>query len=762
MNTTTSSIVIHSKAHSLEEKKKQAEKNAKKAEEHAKRANAQADHSETLARKADFKVKNLLYTYEVKIRLAEESAVKANTENDAWIQYSEAITKANVKKAVFEATKDIAKLNHRIGDKKKGVSNHTDEGRLASVNGNNNISSQEKAGLEIAQAKRRSMELEKAKNEWNNAVLVAKKAKKIAEDAAEANVVRNRLINEAAQVKAEVEKHKIEAEMRMAEAQSRRAEAKSKLAEAKAWKANNENKAEDWRNKAIAHKQAALEVRKAFDLKKTEGKTRAASKSLAKSDKKISSFEETLPNRVARFGEKKHLSAPGLINSVKQVFQRIADQAQNRQNSRSGPTLCDCLMSGFALFSLKYPSLLQFDQDGRQAYEQNKPCEENLTKYSNGEKERLECVRHNLHTLYQINRPPSDTYMRECLDDVDPILIRPAFKQLFAQLQRGKELEQFSFYNGHYLLGGDASQYFSSNEIHCGNCCVKHHRDGHVSYYHQLMSAVIIHPNQKVVIPLCPEPIVNMINAAKNDCEQRAAERLFRNIRREHPHLPLIVAYDNLQSNGSFVQLLDELDMRYILVVSPEGNKSLFEFLKGVKLTDYTYFDEKFIYKIRYVNNIPLNDVHVGIDVNFLEASVYDVNGELQYHNSWITDIMITNDNAYRLYQGGRARWKVENETFNTLKNQGYNFEHNFGHGNKHLSTIFALLMMLAFLTDQIQQLCCGMFQSAWENMKTKVRLWEKLRAYFFSYKIASWEQVWRALTFGIIGGELTPRFDSS
>ena len=55
----------------------------------------------------------------------------------------------------------------------------------------------------------------------------------------------------------------------------------------------------------------------------------------------------------------------------------------------------------------------------------------------------------------------------------------------------------------------------------------------------------------------------------------------------------------------------------------------------------------------------------------------------------------------------GRARWKIENETFNTLKNQGYCFEHNFGHGEKNLSTVFAFLMMLAFLIDQIQQRCC-------------------------------------------------------
>ena len=81
--------------------------------------------------------------------------------------------------------------------------------------------------------------------------------------------------------------------------------------------------------------------------------------------------------------------------------------------------------------------------------------------------------------------------------------------------------------------------------------------------------------------------------------------------------------------------------------------------------------------------------------------------------------------------RGGRARWKVENETFNTLKNQGYHFEHNFGHGHQHLSVVFALLMMLAFLVDQTQQLACRLFQAVLQKKRSRIRLWEQMRALF-------------------------------
>jgi hypothetical protein len=99
--------------------------------------------------------------------------------------------------------------------------------------------------------------------------------------------------------------------------------------------------------------------------------------------------------------------------------------------------------------------------------------------------------------------------------------------------------------------------------------------------------------------------------------------------------------------------------------------------------------------------------------------------------------------------QGGRARWKIENETFNTLKNQGYHLEHNYGHGNKNLSVVFCMLMMLAFLVDQAQQIACPLFQQVWKKLGSKRSLWEKIRALFFGYKFNSMEDLFIALLYG-------------
>ena len=116
-----------------------------------------------------------------------------------------------------------------------------------------------------------------------------------------------------------------------------------------------------------------------------------------------------------------------------------------------------------------------------------------------------------------------------------------------------------------------------------------------------------------------------------------------------------------------------------------------------------------------------------------------------------MTDLELTTATVFTIMRGGRARWKIENETFNTLKNQGYHFEHNFGHGEKHLSVVFVLLMMLAFLVDQVQQKCNPLFQAAWENARSKRRLWEQVRTLFDAFVLTSFEQLYTALGAGYV-----------
>src|SRR5712692_1653496 len=224
---------------------------------------------------------------------------------------------------------------------------------------------------------------------------------------------------------------------------------------------------------------------------------------------------------------RKHLSADALFRLVRSGFATLPDD----RRSDTDIALPDALMSAFAMFSLKSPSLLAFD------------------------KERAEG---NLETIYGIERVPCDTHMRAILDLVSPTLLRPLFKSVFVQLQRGKALEPMAFLEGHYLLALDGTGYFSSQTIHCASCLHKVHRNGSITYFHQMLGAAIIHPDMREVIPLMPEPIVKQDGTDKNDCERNAAKRFVAKLRQDHPHLKFIVTEDGLSSNAPHIQTLQD------------------------------------------------------------------------------------------------------------------------------------------------------------------------------------------------------------
>lgn len=416
---------------------------------------------------------------------------------------------------------------------------------------------------------------------------------------------------------------------------------------------------------------------------------------------------------------RKHLSHPGLVETVTRSFQQIPDLSVSPKSIM----LSDCLLSGLALFGLKYPSLLQFDRDRMDEHTQ-----------------------HNLRSLYGIQQIPCDTYLRERLDTIDPVSLRPAFRQLFAQVQRGNELKRFQFMDDHYLLSVDGTGYFSSHTVHCDQCCVKNHRNGSKTYYHQMLGAALVHPDHSHVLPLAPEPILKQDGKKKNDCERNAAKRLLRDVRREHPHLKLLVVEDGLASNGPHIKLLKSLDMRFILGAQPKDHTFLFDWVAHSTPNTYAFTDEKgHHHTFRYLNGVPLNDTHFDCEVNFLDYQETTPNGKT-HHFTWVTDIELTEAAVFTVMRGGRARWRIENETFNTLKNQGYHFEHNFGHGHQHLSTVMACLMLLAFLIDQIQGLCCQLFQAAMQEAKSRNRFWGKLRARFEDFLIDDWATLYLSI----------------
>ena len=429
-----------------------------------------------------------------------------------------------------------------------------------------------------------------------------------------------------------------------------------------------------------------------------------------------------------------HLNADALFATIREDFAKVPD---HRAANASIP-LADALMSGFAMFSLKDPSLLAFDE------------------------RRLERPE-SLHGVFGVGVIPSDTQMRTILDEVAPTHLRRAFRSVFHQLQRGKVLPKLTCLGGHLLLAIDGTGIHSSENIGADYCLTKERRDGTIEYHLQMVAGAFVSPDCKEVFVLCPELIRRQDGSNKNDCERKAVRRFFVDFRREHPHLKVIVTEDGLSANAPHIKDLMAHDLRYILSAKPGDHAYMFSHIDTAAergdVTDLILPDGKMTNRthcFRFLNAVPLNKASEDeLRVNFLEHWEVETRGEeviVRNRFSWVTDLTITPDNAMEIMRCGRARWRIENETFNTLKNQGYNLGHNYGLGKKHLSAVFMHLMLLAFLVDQVQQLCCPLFQAARAKVSSKRSLWERIRNYFHTFIAPSMERILRMIAHGFEG----------
>jgi len=432
-----------------------------------------------------------------------------------------------------------------------------------------------------------------------------------------------------------------------------------------------------------------------------------------------------IPTDVPR--PRRGLSADALHQTLRRRFEDVAD---TRRQASCDYSMADTLMSAFAMFVTKQPSMLSFEDSHRELH---------------------------IEKPLGIDRVPSDTQMREILDGIEIEPLNEAFADLFWEVQRGGELKKWLFDGKYYLLAIDGSGYFCSDKICCPQCLVRK-KGGKEQFYHQVVAAVLVHPDTKQVLPLAVEPIVRSDGDTKNDCERNATGRLVRRVRKQHPKLNLLVIEDGLSSNAPHIADLKAAKMHFLLGAKPGDHEHLFD--QVVEAMDHDLarvhrdrvsagrkcFDRQ----TQYVADLELNKSRPDIRVNFLQHHEFDRDsGETLKCFSWVTDLDLS-EKSLNLYQrAGRSRWRVENETFNTLKNQGYHLEHNYGHGKENLSTILALLMFLAFTVDQIQEACCGLFQAAVSRCGRRIRLWESIRSHLRHFEFDSFADLYLAIATG-------------
>ena len=167
-------------------------------------------------------------------------------------------------------------------------------------------------------------------------------------------------------------------------------------------------------------------------------------------------------------------------------------------------------------------------------------------------------------------------------------------------------------------------------------------------------------------------------------------------------------------------------------------------------MTSYERHDRaaELVPRFRLVHDVPLKASNAALRGNVI--AYWAMGADRIQHLSGVRDVRVSPRNGSHRMRGGRARWKMENDTFKTLKKPGDNFEHHDGHGEQHLSVVLAVVMLLAFLVAQTQQLCCALCRAVWTKMGSKRLFGERRRALFYDYRLDAMRALFEALLDGV------------
>ena len=279
-----------------------------------------------------------------------------------------------------------------------------------------------------------------------------------------------------------------------------------------------------------------------------------------------------------------------------------------------------------------------------------------------------------------------------------------------------------------------------------------------MEYFHSFVGATLVAPGHATVLPLPPEFVRPQDGAEKQDCETAAARRWLTRVGAAYAWLKPVYLGDDLYARQPMCEEVLGAGGSFIFVCKPSSHKTLSEYLDGVELDSFSETvgkgSAKRIHRYRWMEGVPLRDGKDALIVNWLGIEISKPNGKVTYRNSFVTDLAVDRETAAQIAACGRARWKVENETFNVLKNNGYNLEHNFGHGAETLASLLVVLNLLAFAMHN----ACDLMERPWQEARQKLGARNRLFVHIWSISAYHVFQSWASLMRTIITGVPPPQ----
>ncbi len=263
-------------------------------------------------------------------------------------------------------------------------------------------------------------------------------------------------------------------------------------------------------------------------------------------------------------------------------------------------------------------------------------------------------------------------------------------------LIRSKSLDRFRL-EGSVLIAVDATELFRSKVQHCDRCLKAEHSNGTISYFHRVLEAKLITENG-MALSIASEFIENAEDGfyEKQDCELKAFYRLAPKLKSYFPRMQILLLLDALYANQNVIGVCEKYDWEYIIVFKDGSLPNLYE------------------EAIRQCIRHPENTLQTGTQTftwahnlcyeghTFHAIFAKDLNDPQNGNFAYITDVRPNSNNIEKLInKGGRKRWKIENEGFNSQKTGGYQLEHGYGRKN-HAWKNYYFLLQLAHLLNQL------------------------------------------------------------
>jgi hypothetical protein len=432
---------------------------------------------------------------------------------------------------------------------------------------------------------------------------------------------------------------------------------------------------------------------------------------------------------------------------MKKTRERFAGLTNARRGKNTRYSMEDFATSAFSVFFTQSASFLAYQK----AMQQNKG-------------------RSNAQTLFQIEEIPCDNQIRDCLDPVAPEEIFPLYDEALQALQEQGVLETYRGIGGTIALALDGTWYYSSDKIHCPQCSCIEHSSGQKTYYHSAITPVVVAPGKPRAIPLRPEFIVPQDGHDKQDCETAAGKRWIDNNSARYAPWKATLLGDDIYAHQPMCRRALLNGFHFIFVCKPESHTALYKWVHLLQPESGLHVLKQHVknpkghwetHTYRWANGVPLAEGEDALKVNWCEVTITKgkgAKGEMVYHNAFISDFEITEANVALLVATGRARWKIENENNNVLKNRGYHLEHNFGHGEKHLSSLLAAMNILAFLYHAFLDFSDHKYRLIRAALPTRQTFFDDLRALTRYMLFVDWDALMDFMMCGLEIGPYAPK----